>query len=201
MNASLRAAFAAALLVLTTSAWAHVVVTPKQAGIGSWLTFNVSVPNEKDVATTEIKLIVPPGMGEVTPTVKAGWTVVVEKDSAGHASAIVWRGTLPTGFRDDFTFSGQAPSQPGELDWKAYQTYQGGIVVGWDADPASSDAKDPEAMEKMNKGPYSVTKVVDDLAAPPRASGSDIQLPLSIVALVLAAVAAVLAVIALRRRN
>jgi uncharacterized protein YcnI len=202
MNRSLRALFTGALILAATASWAHVVVTPKQVGIGAWQTFSVSVPNEKDVATTEVKLVLPEGIHEVTPSVKPGWTITVEK-KGDDATAIVWKGQLPAGFRDDFTFSTQAPSAAGELAWKAYQTYQGGVVVKWDADPASPDAKDPEAMEKMNMGPYSVTKVVNDLtpAAVPVPAGAGAELPLAIIALVLAAVAAVLAVIALRRRS
>ncbi len=199
MNHIPRALFTGILLLAATLSWAHVVVTPKQTGVGSWLTFTVSVPNEKDVATTEIRLALPEGIHEVTPTMKPGWTITVEK-KGGIASAIVWKGQLPAGFRDDFTFSTQAPPTAGDLAWKAYQTYQGGIVVKWDADPKSPEARDPEAMEKMNMGPYSVTKVVDDLTVPV-VSGSDASLPFSIMALILAAIAAVLAVVALRRRR
>ena len=199
MKRTRRALLTGAFLVLAVTAWAHVVVTPKQVGVASWVTFNVSVPNEKDVPTTELKLQLPAGIGEVSPTVKPGWTITVEK-SDGHATAVVWKGQLPAGFRDDFTFSAQAPSQAGELDWKAYQTYQGNVVVGWDVDPASPDAKDPEALEKTNKGPYSLTKVVDDLNGQPHARPGSLAVPLSIVAVVLSVLAGVLSVIALRRR-
>jgi uncharacterized protein YcnI len=199
MKTSFRAILTSALIVIATSAWAHVVVTPKQAGVASWVTFNVSVPNEKDISTVALKLQLPEGLGEVSPTVKPGWTITIEK-SGDHATAIVWKGQLPAGFRDDFTFSAQVPSQAGELDWKAYQTYQGNEVVGWDVDPSSPDAKDPEALEKTNKGPYSITKVVDDLTGQTHAQPISIAVPLSIVAVVLSLLAAVLAVVALRRR-
>jgi uncharacterized protein YcnI len=199
MNRFLRALLTAAIFLAATASWAHVVVTPKQVGVGSWQTFSVSVPNEKDVTVTELKLVLPAGIHEVTPTVKPGWSITVEKNG-DQAAAIVWKGQLPAGFRDDFTFSAQAPSTPGELAWKAYQTYQGGVTVQWDADPASPEAKDPEAMEKTNRGPYSMTKVVNDLSGPVSAD-ADASLAFSIMALVLAAIAAVIAVIAWRRRS
>jgi len=190
------------------------VVKPSQAGVASFVTFTVSVPNEKDVATTEIRLLIPDGMANVTPTVKPDWKIAVEKDKAGAVTAISWVGSLPPGFRDDFTFSAQVPAQPGEVAWKAYQTYKGGAVVAWDVDPKDPAAKDHEALAKTGKGPYSVTKVVDDLfgsdammmkgapadAAPPAAPPAD---PTATWALIVAVVALVVAVggVFLQRRN
>ena len=183
-----------AVLLAATSAWAHVVVTPSQASVASWLTFTVSVPNEKDLATTEVRLLVPDGIKKVTPTMKPGWSITVENDNAGHA--IVWKGQLPAGFRDEFTFSTQVPDHATDVIWKAYQTYADGVVVKWEADPSSPGTHGPEATEKSNQGPYSVTRVVDDL---PGSAGSGAELPLSIIAVVLSLVAAGLAVVALRR--
>jgi uncharacterized protein YcnI len=182
-----------------------VVVKPSQAGVASFVTFTVSVPNEKDVATTEVRLLIPDGLAYVTPTVKPGWKITVEKDKGGAVTVISWVGSLPPGFRDDFTFSAQVPAQPGELAWKAYQTYKGNVVVAWDLDPKDPAAHDHEALQKTGKGPYSVTKVVDDLsssepmmmkgapadAAPPTAPPSD---PTATWALVVAIVALVVAV-------
>jgi len=158
MKTSLRTVIAVVLFVLAMPTWAHVVVSPSKAGVGSWVPFNISVPNDKDLASTELKLVVPAGLEYVTPTLKQGWTVSVEKDSQGQVTAIVWSGTLPSEFRDDFTLSAHLPEEPVDLAWKAYQTYQGGEVVGWDVDPTDPSAKDQEALEKTGEGPFSATR-------------------------------------------
>jgi len=186
-----------ALLLISTPSWAHVVVTPKTAGVGSWVTFSVSVPNEKEVTNTQLRLLLPAGLEYVTPTLKQGWKISVEKDAGGNATAIVWSaGNLPPEFRDDFTFSAHLPAMPVDLAWKAYQTYQGGEVVGWDVDPTDPSAKDPEALEKTGKGPYSITKVIDDLSAKPAAES-----PTANIALLVSVVALVVGIVALVRRR
>jgi hypothetical protein len=147
----------------------------------------------------------------VSPTVKPGWKITVEKDAKGNPSAIVWAGNIPTGFRDDLGFSAQVPDKPVDLAWKAYQTYQGNQIVSWDLDPADPASKDREALEKTGKGPYSVTHVVDDLAgsdhamtmAPqtPVAPAPPADSPASLIALLVALAALVIAVVALVRRK
>ncbi len=197
MNTSLRAAFfAVTFLLLSVPTWAHVVVTPSKAGVGGWVTFTVSVPNEKEVTNTQLTLQIPTGLEYVTPTLKQGWKVVVEKDSSGNATAIVWSGSLPAEFRDDFTFSAHLPAKPVDLAWKAYQTYQGGQVVGWDVDPTDPSAKDFEALEKTGKGPFSVTKVIDDLNPSPA-----VESPTANIALLVSTVALAVGIVALVRRR
>lgn len=139
---------ALAVFVMPAAASAHVSVQPTQVKPGDFTTFSVSVPNEKDVAVTNIKLALPKGLDNVKPTVKSGWTVKVDD------SSITWSdGTIATGFRDDFTFSAQAPAKSTELIWKAYETYADGTVSSWDQSP------DKEEIEGSNSGPYSTTKV------------------------------------------
>ena len=174
------------------AAFAHVIVTPGQVGVGQELTFNVSVPNERTTPVTSVKLDIPDGVTSVVPTEKPGWTITTQQ-SNNTITAITWTGSMPVGLRDDFSFSAQVPANPTELDWKAYQTYGDGTVVHWDQQPAGSDDSTGDA------GPYSVTQVVDDIGTP-TASGlsasttADIALGVGIVALFVAVFAA------LRRR-
>lgn len=175
---------AAAILLVPALASAHVVVTPATANVGDYVTFNISVPNEKSSDVTALRLDVPAGLGEVTPTVKAGWTITTTKNG-GNITSISWAGgTIPVGLRDDFTFRAQAPAKATELDWKAYQTYADGTVVHWDQKPAGSDDSTGDA------GPYSVTKVSNDLtqavAATSGSSGNTLALVVSLAALVIA---------------
>jgi len=192
-------AFSAAILGLSLSAsfaFAHVVVKPNQAGIGAFQTFTIGVPSEKDNPTVALKLLLPEGLGSVSPNVKPGWKIDVKKNGDGEDATVTeidWTGgSIPAGLRDDFFFSAQVPAKETTLNWKAYQTYQDGSVVSWDQtpDPKMSDDQ-REAMEKKNMGPLSQTNVVNDLqpTSQPTTPISDTKTPLmvGIVALALAA--------------
>jgi uncharacterized protein YcnI len=160
---------------------AHVVVKPASVNVAAIQTFTISVPNEKAVAITGLRLTVPDGLKEVSPTVKPGWTVSTRK-VADTIVEITWTtGSIPPEQRDDFTFSAQAPATAGTLQWKAYQTYADGSMVSWDKDPATIAGDDAVGAS----GPYSTTTVIDDLAATPATSNGP-ALGVSIAALILA---------------
>lgn len=145
---------------------AHVTVKPGEVKAGAFTTFTVSVPVEKDVPTTTVKLEVPAGLGHVTPTVKSGWVVDVQKEGTGDAAtvkAITWSGNqIPAGFRDEFTFSAKTPDQPTELQWKAHQTYADGVVVVWNLTETDQPTKADGSPDFSASGPFSVTKVVSE---------------------------------------
>jgi uncharacterized protein YcnI len=63
-----RIAFVGAFLTLAVSApaWAHVVVSPEEVTAGEYATLTVSVPTEKEVPTTRIRVEVPDGCTERT---------------------------------------------------------------------------------------------------------------------------------------
>jgi len=178
---------ALALLLVPGLASAHVIVTPAQAGVGEELTFNVSVPNERQVAVTSVKLAIPSGVGEVTPTHEDGWTITTTK-KGDDVNAITWAaGTIPVGEREDFSFSAQVPGSATNLDWKAYQTYADGTLVHWDQTP---NGKSDDSVG--NAGPFSVTKVVNDLNASTNTSTNTtntLLLTISLIALVIAIIA------------
>jgi uncharacterized protein YcnI len=171
-------------LALPAVAFAHVIVTPGQAGIGEELVFNVSVPNERTAAVSSVKLAIPSGVDEVTPTMIAGFTISTT-GSGNNVTSITWTGDIPVGQREDFSFGAQVPARATNLNWKAYQTYTDGTVVHWDQKPAGSDDATGDA------GPYSVTKVVNDLSTNATATPSSksnketLALVFSIAALVL----------------
>lgn len=139
---------------LNQAAFAHVVVKPNEVPTASFQTFTVSVPNEKDIPTTAVKLTIPDNLSHITPTQKTGWNIVADKKN-DHAVTITWSGGhIDAGMRDDFSFSAQVPAKPTELQWKAYQTYADGTIVSWDK--KTSD----QAHNDKNSGPFSVTKIV-----------------------------------------
>lgn len=141
--------------------FAHVTVKPSEAVIAGFQTFTVSVPNERNVATKSIKLVMPSGVSYVSPTQKPGWKIAIDSKGSGDqktVTSITWSGNeIKNGFRDEFTFSAKTPEQSGDLQWKAYQTYADGKVVSWDQPPT-----DKHEREDGSKGPFSVTKVVSE---------------------------------------
>lgn len=174
------------ILLMPFAAFAHVVVTPSKVGIGEEQIFSISVPNERESAITEVKLIIPSSATDISPTIKEGWTITTQK-SGTEVSEIVWsNGSIPPGERTDFSFSAQAPAKKGMLDWKAYQTYADGTVVHWDQTPNGSDDSDGDA------GPYSMTYVVDDFVAP--TTTTNVESPNNTLGLVVSIVALVLSI-------
>ncbi len=182
----------ASLVVFASTVSAHVVVSPKEVGVGKFQTFSVGVPVEKEIATVGLRLVVPDGLNYVTPNVKPGWKIEVKKEpvmkdgkqvmsedgdeKVERTSEISWTGgSIPAGQRDEFLFSAQVPTTATTLAWKAYQTYADGSVVAWDA-AANAVADQKKSMDEVMKkdpnmkmdetklNPYSETKVVDDLA-------------------------------------
>lgn len=151
-------------LAFGASVSAHVVVKPAEVGAAGFQIFTIGVPNEKDIPTTSIKLVIPDGIKYVLPTQKEGWQIDIEKEGVGPDApvrSITWSGNeVKAGFRDEFTFSGQVPDKAAELQWRAYQTYSDGTLVSWDK-AVGSDGRESE---DENSGPFSVTKVVADTA-------------------------------------
>lgn len=167
-----------------TLAYAHVTVKPSMVGVGAYQTFTVSVPVEKDVSAVGVRLVIPEGVEHVTPNVKPGWKIDVIKNG-DDVREISWTGTITPGFRDEFMFSAKMPAEEAKLAWKAYQRYQDGTVVAWDADPNETIHED-DAEELESKGPYSETKVVDDLD---RQDIASLAIGISVLALLLASFA------------
>jgi uncharacterized protein YcnI len=179
------------------SASAHVVVRPAEVETAAFQSFTTGVPNEKEVPTVKVRLVIPEGLAHVTPNVKPGWTVEAVKEGTGEGAKvkeIVWSGgQIPAGQRDDFVFSAQAPDKATNLQWKAYQTYSTGEEVAWDQAPAE-DGHDDESAK-----PYSETAVVDEVSDDGQSSANEsssadktrtsIAIALSVVAIIMSAVA------------
>lgn len=174
-----------ALIIFTfifsvASVSAHVSVKPNEVGVGSFQTFTVGVPNERDVPSTKVRLQIPEGLGHVMPLVKQGWNVeVVQGETAmeshegdtheemGQVTEIVWSGgSVPVGMKEEFSFSAQVPAETTNLRWNAYQTYADGTVVSWEVgegeEQPTTESGEPDFSEK---GPASYTQVVDDLTS------------------------------------
>jgi uncharacterized protein YcnI len=138
-----------AMLAVSASAWAHVVVSPVEVTAGDYETLTVSVPTEKEIPTTEIRVEVPEGflLSGVQPV--PGWQHAFEEDG-GVVTAVTFSGgeIRPREFQQ-FLVQAQAPEEPGEYPWKAIQTYEDGSVVEWTGAP---DSEEPASVIEVVSG-------------------------------------------------
>ena len=153
MNRSLSVASAVvgvgAMLALANPAAAHVVVSPEEVTAGDYETLTVSVPTEKEVPTTEIRVEVPEGflLSGVQPV--PGWEHAFEEDR-GVVTAVTFSGgqIRPREFQQ-FLVQAQAPEEPGGYPWRATQTYEDGSVVEWTGAP---DSEEPASVVEVVSG-------------------------------------------------
>jgi uncharacterized protein YcnI len=138
-----------AMLAVSGPAWAHVVVSPEEVVAGDYETLIVSVPTEKEVPTTEIRVEVPKGflLSGVQPV--PGWEHAFEEDG-GVVTAVTFSGgeIRPREFQQ-FLLQAQAPEEPGTYPWKAFQTYDDGSVVEWTGAP---DSEEPASVVEVVSG-------------------------------------------------
>ncbi|MGY2893318.1 DUF1775 domain-containing protein [Deinococcus sp. UYEF24] len=131
---------------LISLASAHAVVRT-EAGLaeskaGASETYRLQVPVEKDVATTQVRLVVPAGLKVTRFQVMPGFLRTVKTDAAGLVTEVTWRGRIAPMEFARFFFSATNPADAGTVAWKVYQTYADGTVVSWDdSDPATPASK------------------------------------------------------------
>jgi uncharacterized protein YcnI len=167
-------------LLFASQALAHATVKPAEVGVGKYQNFTVAVPSEKPIATIGIRLVIPEGINSATPNVKPGWKIEKKNQATGNKTEdeggmtvdeqrlveIIWTGgNIPAGQRDEFIFSTKVPSKPTTLNWKVYQTYADGTVVAWEMDPDQQPKDAGGKADFSSSGPYSMTKVIDDLSS------------------------------------
>jgi len=138
-----------AILAVSGTAWAHVVVSPEEVTAGDYETLTVSVPTEKEIPTTEVRVEVPEGilLSGVQPV--PGWEHALEEDR-GVVTAVTFSGgeIRPQEFQQ-FLVQAQAPEEPGGYPWKASQTYEDGSVVEWTGAP---DSEEPASVVEVVSG-------------------------------------------------
>src|ERR671921_1361923 len=138
-----------AMLVMSAPALAHVVVSPEVVTAGDYETLTVSVPTEKEIPTTNIRVVVPEGflLSGVQPV--PGWEHTFEEEG-GVVTAVTFSGgeIRPPEFQQ-FLLDAQAPEEAGEYPWKAIQTYEDGSVVEWTGPP---DSEEPASVIEVLSG-------------------------------------------------
>ena len=133
-------------LVLADAAFAHATLSPPVAKSKVLQQFTLSVPTEKEGATTtEIELTVPAGFAIDSFEPEPNWKRSEQATGSGEEKTIqkvTWTGgKVPTGEDAVFRFNGSLASS------KSYkvtvrQTYSDGSIVDWTG-PESSDTPAP----------------------------------------------------------
>jgi uncharacterized protein YcnI len=170
-------------LVVAAGASAHAIVSPPLAKTKALQQFTLSVPTEKEGATTtKIELTVPAGFAidSFEPST-GGWKRLAQTKGTGEDAVVqrvTWSGgAVPTGEDSVFRFNASTDASK-TYTFDVRQTYSDGTVVDWNG-PESSDTPAP---------------TVQSLSSFGGGSGSS---TLAIVALVLGGLALVLAIVAL----
>jgi uncharacterized protein YcnI len=130
----------AALTLLSSPAFAHVVLEQKTAEAGSYYKATLRVGHGcKGSPTTAIQVMLPEGFRSAKPMPKPGWTITAPKvklaqsyESHGKTisedvNTITWSGgPLPDGFYDEFVLFGKLPGKPGTVHFKVLQQCESG---------------------------------------------------------------------------
>jgi periplasmic copper chaperone A len=162
----LAAGLAVGALLLPGSAFGHVALEPPSVPAGEFAHLDMSVPNERDDATTtKIDAKLPPGFLELSYRPVPGWKGRVEERKlarpvvtsegekvTSEVSRVTFTATgrgaaIARGQFQDFSLAVLAPDKPGAtLTFKVLQTYSDGDVVRWIGPP---DAEEPAPVLKL----------------------------------------------------
>jgi uncharacterized protein YcnI len=189
----------------TASAAAHAVIQPSASRPADLQRYTLTVPNERNEPTVEVRLEVPDGIDFFLVEDKLGWQTHVEKRNGRTVAVVFDRGSIRPGFYDTFRFIAKNPVREGTIAWNVIQSYRGGEVVEW-IGPPGSDTPAARTVVSESATPVDTVDVASGkpspAAAAPAAAGSAghdrLLIVLSLAALVLALVA--LAIPVLRGR-
>lgn len=144
------AIFLLGLFLFSTGASAHVTVKPTTSTPNTWETYTVTVPVEKDVATTKVTVEIPNGVQFELTRSMPEWNTKISKDETSQqVSTITWEakkdGIQPGEF-EKFEFIAKNPDKASTIAWNAIQYYSDGTTVSWTGGAGSAT-------------PYSVTTI------------------------------------------
>jgi len=151
-------AVAGAALLVPAFAGAHARISPPVSLKGKLQLYSLTVPTEKeDATTTKIAMTVPAGFGIdsfVPPP--PGWTQKVQQTGSGDSAVITkvtWTGgKTPTDQDSLFQFLAQADSSK-TYTFQVQQTYSDGSIVNWSgSEQSESPAPTIEVEDSLGGG-------------------------------------------------
>ncbi|MGG4543310.1 YcnI family copper-binding membrane protein [Bacillus velezensis] len=185
------------LVGFTATASAHVSVKPAESVAGSWETYTMKVPVEKNEPTTKVVLKMPAGVEFQQYQPIPGWKTSVSKHD-DKAVSVTWEakdGGIQPGQFQQFTFVAKNPEKSGDAAWDAYQYYKDGSIVEWTGD---EKADTPHSITKITKS----ASVTDAHGAEQSNEESKSGVSaLDIAAIVLSAAAIILSITALVKKK
>jgi uncharacterized protein YcnI len=143
----LAVAAVAALLGGGGAAYAHVQVLPATVAPFDAVQFTVLVPGESDAKTVKVELQIPDGLLPFAWSDPPRWKRSFEEGDT-QLGTVVWEGELPVDGFVEFSFLAGTPEEPGEIVWRALQTYDDGTVVRWIGPP---DSEEPAAVTVVSE--------------------------------------------------
>ncbi|MEC1337600.1 DUF1775 domain-containing protein [Bacillus velezensis] len=185
------------LVGFTATASAHVSVKPAESAAGSWETYTMKVPVEKNEPTTKVVLKMPAGVEFQQYQPIPGWKTSLSKHD-DKAVSVTWEakdGGIQPGQFQQFTFVAKNPEKSGDAAWDAYQYYKDGSIVEWTGD---EKADTPHSITKITKS----ASVTDAHGAEQSNEESKSGVSaLDIAAIVLSAAAIILSIAALVKKK
>jgi uncharacterized protein YcnI len=136
--------FATLALTVPSLATAHVSVRPRESKAGAEERYTVRVPTEGAVATTHVRLEIPPGVTVLEVLPADGATLQTAKDG-GRITSITWKKEIPPKEAAEFSFRAQNPSAS-EIAWKAHQHFADGTTADW---VGAAGERRPAAVTKL----------------------------------------------------
>ncbi|WMT41468.1 YcnI family protein [Paenibacillus sp. D2_2] len=152
---TLLSAAALFFILFAGNASAHVTVSPNSSAPGSWETYSIKIPSEKDLPTTKIALKVPEGFDFKQYQPVPDWKVELTKDESGKITTVTWsaeKDGIGPGEFQKFEFVGKNPDHEADLAWNAFQYYSDGSIVEWTGEEGSDT-------------PHSITKITNETQA------------------------------------
>lgn len=133
---------ALALSALMMDAQAHVTIRNYANGVDSIAGksdhFRLNVPTNRGKAVTKVKMVVAEGVKLLFVHPMHGWTYTTEKNAEGNIVSITYTGRMEAGEFTTFPFIALNPKGDVSVKYKAYITYEDGVVVPFDG---SEEAK------------------------------------------------------------
>lgn len=128
LKVSLLVAAAAAVLVPSAPALAHVGVSPETAAPGSFATYTFTVPNERAAEdTVGLDVTLPAGFTVEDAESLPSWRTVIDTRPDGTARAVHWSGgRIPPHTFGRFALRGRTGDAAGVLTFPAVQRYTSG---------------------------------------------------------------------------
>lgn len=120
------------VLLVASSALAHVRISPRESSAGASQKYTMTVPTERQSPTIRVEATFPDSVTVVSLGAAPGWKVEGRKGADGRINGAVWSGgSIPFAESVEFSFEAENPAAAGRLEWKVIQIYQDGTRSEW----------------------------------------------------------------------